>query len=37
VEFLGKMGLDEYSSAIFQNLSKEGIDTSLVLVKKKQK
>jgi ribokinase len=37
VAYLGKMGLDDYSNAILQNLSKEGIDTSLVSLKKNAK
>lgn len=37
VAYLGKMGLDDYSSAILQNLKKEGIDTSLASVKKNAK
>ncbi len=37
VAYLGKMGLDDYSNAILQNLSKEGIDTSLVSLKKSAK
>lgn len=37
VAYLGKMGLGGYSATILQNLSKEGIDTSLSVVKKNAK
>ncbi len=35
--YLGKLGKDDYSSAILQNLSRENIDTSLTVIKKDAK
>ncbi len=37
VAYLGKMGLDDYSETILQNLNREGVDTSLVSQKKNAK